>query len=81
MSTHYLTKSRVDKMNDLWGQLVPDPTTNDVPPAPLRYVDFPNFFTQSSFESFCRVSDELFGDRVKTVHTQGVVAKVDWVPT
>jgi hypothetical protein len=60
---------------------VPEPTTNNVSPAPLRYVDFPNFFTESALESFCRVSDELFEDRVKTVHTQGVVAKVHWVPT
>ena len=35
------------------------------------------FFTHNQNDSFSRVSDDL-GSRVKTTHTTGIVAKVQW---
>jgi len=46
----------------------------------LLWADFPKFFTQKANGSFCQSSDGLRGKRFKTVHSQGVVAKVQWVP-
>ena len=42
------------------------------------WEDFPNFFTQKANGSFCQKSDILSRRRPKTVHTQGLVAKVEW---
>ena len=44
------------------------------------WKDFPEFFTDVAVEAFCGVSDGLRHNRKKTTHTQGIVAKVEWVP-
>ena len=80
-SDQYSESCRKAKMEDMWGRLVPDPSTNDVEPNPYWYAKHPNFFTQNANGSFCQNSDVLGRKRPKTTHTQGLVAKVQWVPT
>ena len=45
------------------------------------YTKFPRFFTQKANVTYCNDSDEMKRGRSKTTHTQGLVAKVEWVPT
>ena len=58
---------------------MPDPTVEDKP-ADFKWTEFPRFFTQKAQGSFCQRSDEMHFKRVKTTHTQGLVALVEWVP-
>lgn len=68
-------------MAALWGELVPDEDKHDTEPIEYLYEKFPEFFTQDAQLSFCHDADEMPNGRFKTVHTQGLVAKVEWVPT
>jgi hypothetical protein len=68
-------------MKALWGRLVPDVNNHDTEPNEYWYGKFPQFFTQKAQVSFCNNSDEIRKNRHKTTHTQGLVAKVEWVPT
>lgn len=72
-------------MDELWKELVPtyetDPDSNDVEPKEFPWELFPNFFRQKGNGSFCQSSDEIKKNRPKTTHTQGLVAKVSWIPT
>ena len=71
-------------MDELWKELVPtfetDPELNDVEPKDFPWEQFPNFFKQKGNGSFCQSSDEIKRSRPKTTHTQGLVAKVSWIP-
>ena len=67
-------------MAQLWKELVPNPETNDVEPQDFPWEDFPLFFKQKGVGSFCQNSDEIKKNRPKTTHTQGLVAKVSWIP-
>ena len=64
-------------MEDLWGLLVPD-QLNETRPIPFKWKEFPQFFTNDNKGVFLDHSDVLKG-RLKTTHTQGVVAQVEWV--
>ena len=79
-STHYMHLSKETKMAELWSKIRPDETAADDEPAPFMWKDFPEFFTDVAVEAFCGVSDALRWNRKKTTHTQGLVAKVAWVP-
>jgi hypothetical protein len=68
-------------MKALWRSLVPDENNHETEPNEYWYGKFPQFFTQRANTSFCNNSDEIRRDRNKTTHTQGLVAKVEWVPT
>ena len=74
-SEAYFAKSKEDKMNELWAEILKD----DEPMA-YYWSEFPNFFTQKANGSFCQRSDILNKKRLKTTHTQGVVGQVEWVP-
>ena len=77
----YKTATKEAKMEALWSQLVPDENDFSTTPAPNMYLKHPDFFTQKAQSSFCNNSDELRNKRFKTTHTQGLVAKVEWIPT
>jgi hypothetical protein len=72
-------------MDELWKVLVPtfeeDPDLNDVEPMDFPWTLFPNFFKQKGNGSFCQSSDEIKKKRPKTTHSQGLVARVSWIPT
>ena len=74
----YQDKGRYEKLSELWNKLVPDEEHDD-PPHPFYWADQPNFFLQASNGSFCQRSDENQRKRLKTTHTQGLVAQVEWV--
>ena len=44
------------------------------------WAEFNQIFTNSSNGSFCQNSDEMKRNRLKTTHTQGLVAKASWEP-
>jgi hypothetical protein len=71
-------------MDELWNELVPtyedDPESNDVEPKEFPWELFWRFFRQKGNGSFCQSSDEIKKNRPKTTHTQGLVAKVSWIP-
>ena len=48
--------------------------------APYYWAAFDDLFLKNADGSFCQESDEMRKSRLKTTHTQGVVAKVDYVP-
>lgn len=66
-------------MEELWSMIVPDPNVVEEP-APYNYAAFPDYFTNDANGSFCQFADEQQFRRVKMTHTQGVVAKAEWVP-
>ena len=72
-------------MDELWNVLVPtyatDPDYNEEEPKKFPWNRFPKFFEQKGNGSFCQNSDEIKRARPKTTHTQGLVAKVSWIPT
>ena len=72
-------------MKELWKELVPTyedyPEKNDEGPQEFPWERFPRFFSQKGNGSFCQNSDEIKRNRPKTTHTQGLVAKVSWIPT
>ena len=78
-SMTYLTFTKEQKMEELWSMMVPDANVVETP-APYKWSEFPNFFTDLAEGSFCQFGDEMQRARVKTTHTHGVVAKVKWVP-
>ena len=84
-SPTYKAKSRTEKMDELWNDLVPsyeeDPAINDEAPKDFPWERLPRFFSQKGNGSFCQSSDEIKRSRPKTTHTQGLVAKVSWIPT
>ena len=65
-------------MKDLWGMLVPD-ANNDPEPTPFLWKKHPQLFTQNQLGVFRHKGDEL-RFREKTTHTQGLVAKIEWIP-
>jgi len=67
-------------LEQLWTTLVPDENDFTVEPMAFYWKEFPNFFTQKANGSFCLPGDAAKWKRKKTTHTQGVVAKVQWVP-
>ena len=79
-STHYLAKDKQTKMDELWGKIRQNETAEDETPTPFMWKEFTEFFTDVAVEAFCGVSDALRWNRKKTTHTQGLVAKVQWVP-
>ena len=79
-STHYMALSKETKMDELWSKIRPNETAADEEPVGFKWKHFPAFFTDVAVEAFCGVSDALRWNREKTVHTQGLVAKVAWVP-
>lgn len=62
-------------MLDLWSMIEADANGPDSP-ADLMWEEFDNFFKQRANGSFCQKSDEMKKRRLKTSHTQGVVARV-----
>ena len=68
-------------MAALWGQLVPDENNYTGGLQPYQYLKQPDFFTQRAKTTFDSNSDELQKNRPKTRHSQGIVAKVEWIPT
>ena len=59
--------------------IIPDPDVEEEP-MDFYWKEFDNFFRQKAQGSFCDNSDELRTKRLKTTHTQGIVAKVEWRP-
>ena len=47
---------------------------------PLFWAELNQIFTNKPAGSFCQNSDEIQRNRLKTTHTQGLVAKASWVP-
>ena len=74
----YQAKTRDVKLKELWKTLVPD---ENVVAAirPLYWTEAPQFFTQKANTTFCQRSDVLAHNRLKTTHTQGLVARVEYV--
>ena len=72
----YKAKGRYEKMYDLW-QMVTEDTSG---PREPYWSEFPLAFVQESKKTFYQDSDELKKNRLKIFHTQGVVAKVKYVP-
>ena len=58
--------------------MVPDESTNDEEPMGYYYKEWAQLLTENSNGAFCQNSDEMRKNRLKTTHTQGVVAKVRW---
>ena len=82
-SDDYEDLDRAEKLADLWCTLVPDitanPDTTGNGPADTMWKEFPAFFTQDADGSFERQEgDALRANRVKSTHTQGLVAQVEW---
>jgi len=75
----YKSGDRQTKLNQLWSKLVPNDDA-DTEPADFDFVEFPSFFTQRAQVTFCNNSDEIKKNRVKSMHAQGLVAKVRWQP-
>lgn len=80
-SDGYQGKYAHEKMDLLWEMLVPDATNHNVPIKDFMWKEADNFFVQKSNGPFCDASDELRTKRVKTTHTQGIVAQVEWKST
>ena len=57
---------------------MPDETTNDEEPMGYYYKEWSQLLTENSNGAFCINSDEMRNNKLKTTHTQGVVAKVRW---
>ena len=76
----YQKLSRTKKMDLLWNELVPDPTVVQ-PVQDFMWHELPEAFTDKSVLSYCQAADDLVRHRKKHVHTQGLVAKVEWKPT
>ena len=74
-SDEYQDKFRDEKMKDLWQMITEDDTMLD-----YYWAEFNQIFTNKPGGSFCQDSDEMQRGRLKTTHTQGLVAKVSWVP-
>ena len=47
-------------------------------PKDFMWKDADRFFLQDGDGAFCDASDELAVGRLKTTHTQGIVAKIEW---
>lgn len=71
--------SAEEKLHELWKMIIPDENVIEEPMG-FMWKEFDNFFSQRSNTSFYFNSDELRQKRLKTTHTQGVVAKVEWRP-
>jgi len=69
-----------EKMLKLWSMIIPDEDERDEEPMGFYWKEFDNFFQQKANGTFCDNSDELRKRRLKTTHTQGIVAKVEWRP-
>ena len=54
--------------------LIVDPEDTDEEPMGFYWAEFDNFFRQKANTTFCDDSDELRKRRLKTTHTQGVIA-------
>lgn len=74
-SDDYQAQFRDAKMKDLWTMIEKDDTMLD-----YFWADFAKIFTNAPNGSFCQNSDEMKRNRLKTSHTQGVVAKASWLP-
>lgn len=74
-SDTYQAFSRAEKMEDLWTMVTEDATTLD-----LYWAELSEIFSAKTNGSFCQYSDEQQAWRLKTTHTQGMVAKASWVP-
>ena len=72
----YKSKSRYDKMIDLWDQVTKDTSG----PREPYWKEFSRTFSQDAPHALCQESDEIKRGRLKVFHTQGVVAKVKYVP-
>ena len=68
---HELTAD--EKMQKLWKMILPDPDVEEEP-MDFYWNKFDNFFKQKAQGSFCNESDEMPKNRLKTTHTQGIVA-------
>jgi len=68
-----------EKLQRLWKMLIPDENVVEEPMG-FYWKEFDNFFEQKANTTFCDNSDELRKRRLKTTHTQGIVAKVEWRP-
>ncbi len=79
-SNHYQAKDKETKMEELWSKIRPDENAEDDDVTPFMWKEFPEFFSDVAVEAFCGVSDALRWNRNKTTHTQGLVAKVEWIP-
>ena len=71
--------SAEEKLHELWKMIIPDENVIEEPMG-FMWKEFDNFFSQRSNTSFYFNSDELRQKRLKTTHTQRVVAKVEWRP-
>ena len=72
----YQVRSAEEKLELLWAEVIKDDTTQ-----PLYWSDLASMWNQSKNGFYRPKSDEMPENRLKTVHTQGLVAKVSWVPT
>lgn len=63
----------------MWKLIVPkeDP---EAEPQGVMWDKFDNFFKQKGSGSFCQARIDANRNRKKIIHTQGLVAKVSWVP-
>ena len=64
-SSKYKRKSRQNKMNDLWGQVMKDTSG----PREPYWKQFRRTFTQGSPHALCVESDEIKSNRLKMFHT------------
>ena len=74
-------KKAAEKLAVLWDMLVPtDADGNEVITGPqdFRFKDFPEMMEANQNNTFCVFSDEIRKNRSKTVHGQGLHAKVVW---
>ena len=84
-SDEYEAKDREVKMNELWNYLVPtyetDPAYNGQEPKEFPWEQFPTFFSTNATGPFWNKADVMNMNRPKITHTQGLIAKVSWIPT
>ena len=77
-SPAYKAMTRQEKMAVLWNELVPtyatDPESNEEEPMEYQWEKFTNLMEQKANGSFCGESDEISRGRIKTSHTQGLIA-------
>ena len=74
-SNNYQAQTRQKKLEQLRDKIVEGQIEET---TPFMWTKFPNFFTQKANTTFCIKSDQLPKNRPKTVHTQGLVAHVEW---
>ena len=73
---NYDAQTHEAKLNELWTQCIADETPQEIP-----FTEIHTQLSSTEFkgnQSFNTKSDEMPRNRVKVLHAQGVVAKVEW---